>query len=251
MTEAQDHTSPLALARLLSGKATEAERGALQAHAAACLRCRAALDEAREAERHFAEVVYPRTLPALQARRAPPPRRWTLLPVGLGTALAAAAALFLVVRSGPGPELQAKGAASLAVFARRGERVFPVKDGASLRAGDRIRFGVAPGPARFVLVASIDGRGHVSVYQESTPVGAQAGPLALLPDSIVLDDAPGPERIFAVFSERRLPAQEVTGALATLGAAGAEGIRRTRRLPLPFEQASILVEKDPAGPAPR
>jgi hypothetical protein len=130
------------------------------------------------------------------------------------------------------------------VFALRDDRVFAIQDGARLRPGDRIRFAVQGGGAAFVLVASIDGRRQVSVYQPSTALGpdAGAGPQTL-PDSIQLDDALGPERIFAVFSDRPVPEAEVTGALAALGAAGPEAVRRAQRLPLPLAQASVLIEK--------
>ena len=119
-----------------------------------------------------------------------------------------------------------------------------------LRAGDRIRFGVMAGDARFVVVASVDGRGHASIYQPSTPIAAGKEPLVLLPDSIVLDDAPGPERIFALFSDRKVEDAEVTAALAALGAAGADAIRATARLALPYDQASVVFEKGPSAAAP-
>jgi len=66
----------------------------------------------------------------------------------------------------------------------------------------------------------------------------------LLPDSVVLDDAPGPERIFAVFSDRRVEDGEVEVLLEKIAGGGPEAIRRTQRLPLPFPQASLFFEKE-------
>ena len=252
MSQAQDHahphTSPLLLAKLLAAKATDQEVQAVEAHAGGCARCRDELAGARAAGRRFAESVFPRTLPALEARR-PPRRSWRLV---LPLALAATAAVVLFVRTPPpdGPRFQPKGEGALEVFALRGGEPFPVRDGTALRAGDRIRFGVAPGDARFVLVASVDGRGNVSVYQPSTPVAAGGEPLVILPDSIVLDDAPGPERVFALFSDRPVDEPAVTAALAAVGAAGADAIRGTTRLPLSYTQASLLFEKPAAAPPP-
>jgi hypothetical protein len=250
MSQAQDHTSPVLLAKLLAGKATDEERRALEAHAAACPGCRDELVEARAAGRRFTESVFPRTLPAVEARGRR--RAWRLLfPIAPLALAAAATAAVLLVRHPPVlPEVQYKGAAALQVFAHRGGESFPVRDGMALRAGDRIRFGVVPGDARFVLVGSVDGRGHASIYQPSTPVEAGKEPLLVLPDSIVLDDAPGPERIFAVFSEQRVENTQVADALTALGARGADAIRGATRLPLPYTQASVLLEKDAAPPPP-
>lgn len=247
MTQVQHHTSPLLLGKLLAGKATEDEVRTAEAHAQACARCSEELAEARAAARRFTESVFPRTRPAVEGRRRPA-RSWRLL---LPVVLAAAAAVVLFVRRPPPelPRFQVKGGGALSVFALRGGESFRVGEGTALRAGDRIRFGVVAGDARFVLVASVDGRGQVSIYQPSIPVSTGEGPMWILPDSIVLDDAPGPERIFALFSDRPVEEPAVTAALTALGAAGTGAIRGTTRLPLSYMQASVLIEKA-AAPAP-
>src|SRR5947208_2144231 len=99
------------------------------------------------------------------------------------------------------------------------------EDAAHVAGCDRCR--LALGEARFVLIGSVDGRGRANLYYSSTTVAADAGPVQILADSIVLDDAPGPERIFAVFSDRRLQDREVEAVLEELGAGGAEAVRRT------------------------
>lgn len=252
MSQDQDHTSPLLIGKLLAGRATDEEVHALEAHAQICPRCRDELAGAQAAGRTFTQSVFPRTLPAIAARRSPR-RTWRLIvPLALAAATASVA---LIVRrpvapDASAPEHQFKGAGALQVFAHRGEGSFRVQGGTALRAGDRIRFGVVPSDARFVLVASVDGRGHASIYQPSTPVADGEEPLVILPDSIVLDDAAGPERLFALFSARRLEDAEVMEALRALGAAGADAIRRTTRLPLPWDQASVLLEKEAAPPPP-
>jgi hypothetical protein len=247
MSASTTHLSPSLLVRLAMAKHSEAELRAAEEHARACPRCRAELDDTARARERFLAHIFPRTRAAV-ARRGAGPSRWRRLlpPLGLAAAVggAAAAGLVLLV-SVPdrGPVLQAKGAGALSAFVRRDERVFAIEDGARLRRGDRIRFAVRGGGAAFVLVASIDGRRQVSVYQPSTALGPEAGVVIALPDSIRLDEALGPERIFAVFSDRPVPEAEVSRALAALGAAGADAVRRERRLPLPFAQASLLIEK--------
>ena len=249
MTGAEAHASDLLLARILSGDATDAEARATEAHAAGCARCRAGLEEARAARGRFEQFVFPRTLGAVERRVRR--RRWLRIFAPLLVALPAAVAVSIVAtRPEVQPEVQAKGApALLQLFAQRGERVFAVGEGERLQRGDRLRFSVQPGSAAFVTVGSVDGRGNASLYYPSTAVaalraeGRDAGVAGLLPGSIVLDDAPGPERIFALFSPTPLDDAQVRRALAVLAAAGPDAIRRTRALPLPFAQASILLEK--------
>jgi hypothetical protein len=248
------HPSDLVIARLLLGQVPAEEAQAIERHAAGCARCAADLAAAHAAAARFTAVVQPRTLPELERRLAGRPW-WSVLPqLGVAAAAAAmAAVVFLVVapvqepRWGSTPSADAwgiKGQGTLTVVAMREGRVFKVQDGDRLRAGDAVRFQVQPGGARWALVASIDGRGRATVYQESTPVSPDLAAPQALPDSIVLDDAPGPERIFAVFSEESLDPREVIAALGKLGARGPEAVRRAWSLELPHPQATVLIEKE-------
>lgn len=241
MSDPTLHLSPALLVRLAMDRPGGGEREAAEAHAATCPRCRAELEGVASARARFQARVFPRTREAVVARAASLPSRWRLAwPLGLVAAVGAAAVL-LVVAPAPDPELRAKGA-SLAAFALRDGKVFEVAERGQLRPGDRLRFVARGGGAAFVLVASVDGRRSVSVYYPSTalPPGAQA---TELPDSILLDDAPGPERIFAVFSDRPVPQAEVVAALRGLAEAGPGAIRAQARLALPYPQSSLLVEK--------
>jgi len=66
-----------------------------------------------------------------------------------------------------------------------------------------------------------------------------------VPGSIVLDAAPGPERLFVIYSARALRASAVRAALAPTAAAGAAAIRGTAQAPLDATvQASLLFEKE-------
>lgn len=244
MSAAGQHCSDLLIARILADEATAGELSATAAHAGQCDRCRADLDEALLARQRFKQHVFPRTLAAVESRhvRRKPWHRF----VPLLFAIPALAALALVVVNRPfsqvdEPTYQSKGAGSLKAFGRRGERVFPVEDGARLTVGDQLRFEVQTDGARFVAIGSVDGSGRATLYYPSTRVDAPG----LLPDSILLDATPGPERIFAVFSESRLETDRLERSLATLGARGADAIRHTRLLPLPFAQSSLLIEKSP------
>jgi hypothetical protein len=244
MSAAGQHCSDLLIVRILADEASAEELSLIHAHAGQCDRCKADLDEALLARQRFKQHVFPRTLAAVESRHVRRKHWRRFMP--LLFAIPALAALALVVVNRPfsradEPTYQSKGAGSLKAFGRRGERVFPVEDGARLSEGDQLRFAVQPGSARFVAIGSVDGSGRATLYYPSTRVDAPG----LLPDSILLDAAPGPERIFAVFSESRLDTDRLERSLATLGASGADAIRHTRLLPLPFAQSSLLIEKSP------
>jgi hypothetical protein len=238
------HLSSLTIDALAGGHLEGGAAEAARAHIAACARCRGDVETAEAACAQFTREVLPRTLPTLR----PQPwwrRMWPALVVPV---FAAAALLLWIARSADVPEpdrdLRIKGTATFQVFAKRGDYVFAVRDAAKLAAGDSIRF-VAGGP-RYLLIASVDGAGKPTVYY---PYGgnrshAIATEPAELPGSIVLDAAPGPERLFALFSDQPLEAAVVTRALGTLGARGADAIRATATLEVAAAvQISIVFEK--------
>jgi hypothetical protein len=233
------HLSSLTLDALALDALDAEARARALAHLDGCERCRGDRDAAAELRAHFSAVVLPR-------RRVPsaPRRAWLLVP-----ALAAIVVVFLVWPREPPPEIAVKGDAAWQVFAHRGDLTFAVHDGAELAAGDRIRFVVAPGAARYLLVASIDGAGNATIYY---PYGAAAsepiaGPRVELPGSIVLDAAPGPERVFALLSDEPLASAAVLAELRAIGAGGPDAIRRTFGLTIPAVRAqpSIVFEKAP------
>jgi hypothetical protein len=125
--------------------------------------------------------------------------------------------------------------------------VVRVANGQRLAPGDALRFVLYPSGLPYALIASVDGAGQVSVYfpfhgEESAAVDrAIAVPVA---GSIVLDQAPGPERLFAIFSERPIAARQVRELLAGTAAGAPATIRSARQLPLPkTRQATLLFEK--------
>ena len=130
--------------------------------------------------------------------------------------LAVAATLVLTVTQRSQTEDEAYigvkgGSAVLEVVAQRGEQSqFAVKEGTLLRPKDKIRFVVNPGAARYVLIASRDSRGNVTIYYPYAGLqSAEVKPgRQELPGSIELDDVAGRERLLAVFSEKPLLATE-------------------------------------------
>lgn len=227
------------------------------AHLAACERCATALSTLQATHRRFESDVLPRTLPRLRERLEPRPRRrWVMFLAPVALAAASLATVILVKPLGPSvdspsdPLYGVKGGAVLRVHARHDGAVFQAKDGERLSAGDALRFTVVPAGLPYLLVVSVDGTGAVSVYHPAGGTRSAALPEAghvpmELPGSIVLDAAPGPERIWALFSREPLRREDVEPVLRTLAAKGPDAVRATRLLPVPAAQAqdSFLLEK--------
>ena len=227
------HLSSLALDALALG----GHDPAADEHLADCLACRAERAAIAELHAEFARRVLPRGVPGRRSFA------WAWLAVP-----ALAAALFAVLawpRGEPEPDLGIKGDASWQVFANHAGQTFAVHDGTRLGAGDRIRFVVEPAGARYLLVASVDGLGHATIYYPyaapmSTPI---AGERIELDGSIELDAAPGPERVFAIFSDVPLSASVVANELRAVALGGPDAIRSTHALHLAGHMQSVVFEK--------
>ena len=223
------HLDAMTRDALVLGALPEAEAQAAREHLATCDACRGEQEADAGMHAEFRARVLPKPLPA--------PRRpwWVLVAVPV---VAAAAVLLLVRGHHAEPDLGIKGGAAWQVVALHGEHELRVKDGTVLAAGDKLRFVVVPNGARYVMIASIDGAGAASIYY---PAVKLEGARVEVPDSIVLDDAPGPERLFALFSDAPLDAAAVESKLKTL----ADKVRDAKRLDVPVRQQLTLVfEKD-------
>jgi hypothetical protein len=276
------HPTALAMDRLMMGRLPDDERAAVMAHLEGCPPCAAGHRQRLEASHHFAAAVHARTSAAV-ARQV---GRWGWLPWRAGrpggfatTAVAAVAvgglaAIVLLPRASTSPPpspsvpvpateamaappasdpaLGIKGGGSLKVFARRGDRAELVEHGRTLAPGDQIRFVLESGGLAYALVLSVDGAGKQSVYFPHGGAGSEAVPAqgrVEVPGSIVLDDAPGPERIWALFSHRPLRHADVAAALRALAGAGPAALRAAATLPVPDTvQASLLFEKKVGRP---
>ncbi len=227
----------------------DAERSA---HLASCATCQTRAAEGHALRAQLPPEVMSRTFAALHRRK----RFVVVTSIVVPLVLAAAAVLLLVDTRGAdpdkrhdvAPELAIKGGPALQGYALRDGRVFRVSDGDVLAAGDEIRFAVTPAGAGYVLIASVDGRGHATIYvpydgERSVVIDPRAR--TELPGSIVLDDAMGPERVFAVFSTSPIRAADVWPALQRLAAAGPEALRSSARLDLrvPATQVSLVFQK--------
>lgn len=232
-------------------------------HLATCPRC-AARVAARDAldHRFHAHLKQP-----LWTRiRAAPPRQPWWRAGGVAVAVAVAAAVVVLRVSLPAPlpgppeaahdYRGAKGIPGLRLDGRRAGRVFAFDGSTPARPGDELQLTLPPGRPglRYVLVGSVDGTGRFSPFYPAAldghSVSLPAAGQPLLPP-IVLDAAPGPERLVIVRSDRPLSVGPVA-ARAQAAAARLErfavsegGAVDVQWITLPKEPPAA---KDPASP---
>jgi hypothetical protein len=260
MSATAPHLSAYELDSLRLARLAPERARAARDHLASCTSCRRLDDELSGEQRRFLAEVLPRGAPALRARAETTARmagrRWWMVTVApLAPALVAVALLMhpKVERRDGQPNTATyqaeKGSGSFSIVARRSGRVFRVAGAGPLRAGDAIRFVVTSSQA-YLMIASIDGRGRSKVYVPYDGGESAAVPLDRkleLPEngSIELDAAPGPERIFALFSRQPLSSRVVLAALDRLGRRGPAAVRATERLDIGADtQLSELLEKE-------
>jgi hypothetical protein len=209
-------------AEVLEARIAGERTAATEAHLSACAGCRRYIEELEQAQRAFlTERPAERFVAELRAR-TPSPAPSVLRPAWLGRwqipafaalvapALACVAALMLLrpppSPSPESPNVRLKGARLEVLFLRRGmTEPSVVTDETLLRPGDRLRFAFAAPRAGHLLILGRDGTGAVAAYY---PTGAaRSFPVrpedpSTLPGAVALDEAPGPEEVYLVFSER-------------------------------------------------
>lgn len=219
---ARGHLSYETLDLLALAALAEAESQAARAHLDACTSCKSAWTELEEDRARFTQFVFPRTLPKLEQRAQPAPfwervrAKWTFaMPFAGLIAVTALAVIFVTPEQKEATYIGIKGGARLDVVALRGDRQISVGNDTALVAGDRIRFLVEPAGAQFVMVASKDGKGNVTVYYpyEGLLSAPLSGGFQELPGTIELDAVGGKEHLFAVFSDTPIRTEEVREAL--------------------------------------
>ncbi len=241
------HLSVFVLGRFAQGALPSAERQEAEVHLATCAACQALLAEVNALRERFSTSVLERTLPEVR-RRARRRRRLWAWALSMPLVFATGAASVLLLRSDREPEFGFKGAPRLQIFVRRGEKALDVPSGSTLHAGEQVRMSIDPAGYGYLLVGGVDASGKASIYvpfegTRSVPISQPTTFPAT--GSLVLDETPGPERIFALLSRSPIEADPVRAALREVGRAGPAAIRATERLPLPAgAQVSFLWENN-------
>jgi hypothetical protein len=208
-------------------------------------------DMARAIERAIEQRERVERVQSVRASAGTPsrPSRWAVAG-GLVTLAGAAAMVMLVVQPAGGPEtdgprpevIRLKGGGQLIIHRVAGDgSQRAMEEGSRVDDGDVLQVGYRSGGARYGVIASVDGRGTITVHY---PDGRRAGELSAggvvsLAHSYELDDAPGYEQFFFVTSEQPFDVAVVTQALgAWTRTDGGE-----LALPAGFEQTSLQLRK--------
>ena len=125
-----------------------------------------------------------------------------------------------------------------------------LRSGAAARRADVLQISYTAGEAKYGVILSVDGRGGITWH---VPVGYQGGSRAapaldmqgqvVLPSAYELDDAPGFERFFLVYSAAPFEVGDVERAARALAARSAAAEREMLGLPRGLGQYSLLVKK--------
>jgi hypothetical protein len=192
------------------GEGGREEKAATRKHIDGCDTCRAQL-AALETERREYLLAHPFRAFAAQSlpqRRASWKRvfapRW--LPV-----YAAALCLLLLPLALRPENHRFKGGATAAFYVKRDGQVRP-GDTLPYRAGDELQFVYSASGRRFVTLASVDSRRHVSLYRAEDARFSQPalpGDGQPLPFGVTLDDSDGSELFALIFGDAALDPSQV------------------------------------------
>ena len=208
------HPNTLTLHRLRYGELSGDEELALRAHLDGCPDC---ADRLRSQENHRAAFALQPVPPAIAALGAKPEKRpwWRL--AWVPALLVAAAALFVVqvpttTEGELTEEIRTKGAGvGLEAWLDTEPAARALSDGDEVEPGDTIQLRFRDREGGWVSFAGMDGRGDVEVYgslpAEASPEWRNA------PFALTLDDSPGPQRFYAVFTFDRPSDHAVERAL--------------------------------------
>ena len=209
------------LRRYHAGELDDQRRAAIAARVETDAVLRAELDELEATERAFkATHSFERFLSDHEARRRQQSalsslqsrlRRFRWQASGLIAAGAAALLLLVVLPRGETRTPRyggLKGAARVGFFVREHDGARIGVDGEQLPPGAQIQFAVRDDPqSSSMVLLGIDGRGHVTTYvamhlrDAGNEKGSASDKARLLPQSLVLDEALGPERFFVVYGK--------------------------------------------------
>ena len=259
LADASSHPSWWQIDAVLVGEADAAATREVREHLERCERCAAQVTEAQEIDRAFRTDVAPRIRAGVEARAgadirpirsARGPRTWLAAAAAVLVAVGAAVWLSQAPTASPdGPALdgthRTKGTPFIEVFVKRGDGVsrFASSDGVlRLRAGDRLRFVPRDVGNRSFLLLNLTAAGELQFLfpEDGRPTRVADG--EPLPGAFIVDEAPGPERLFALFPLESMSATDVRGLLGRLPT-GADALRRLERLPTEVLQETFFVEK--------
>ncbi len=123
-----------------------------------------------------------------------------------------------------------------------------LSEGTLVRPGDVLQLGYVSGGRRYGVIASLDGRGEVTLHYPANPAAeARLSPqpgTVLLDSAYELDEAPSFERFFLITSDEHIDTEQVLGALRDLAHGRDAGRMGEPRVRGKVNIVSIRVDKD-------
>ena len=197
------------LMRYLCGELAPDELREVEQAAACCAELAEYLSlRKREREQFYEQHPFSLVRARIARSPAPPSARWRgwwamLVP----TAVVAAAAALIALRPSlfRPSEVVARGGFKATLFVKRSERVFEYSESTPVRPKDRLRVRIEDPHGGYVWVFGLSARGEVASYYGDSS-GYRLGPgIALLPDSLEVDNSPTPEALYVVLSNPGRP----------------------------------------------
>jgi hypothetical protein len=239
--------SDLRFDRLLAGELGPEERKPIDGHVQGCGPCQNRFLKLQAQHEEFPQKVWISGL-AMQVLRGNQRRKLHKVMAIAATVAMCVVGVSVLQRAGPSQDgIRPKGEGpKLEVFARHDDgRVEEVAPGAALAPGTALRFRITTKAAGFVGVVGLDNAGVVSgYYPEQGPLLPVSGASQqMLDGSVILDDTPGVERLFAVLCEEQLDVSELVQAATTALQTNGDDPSAVRRLGVKCEQATFLFSK--------
>jgi len=250
------------LERYVLGELSKKEKAAVERRIEECPEAARAVEEIRRSDaelrhRFPADEFVPRIVAAEARERksaSTAPRRRPFFRMLLPAApVVAAAARLLVVMLREAPENRIKGSdaaasgpARIEVYRKAGASVETLKNGDTVRAGDLLQIAYVPTGKTFGVIASLDGRGSVTLHFPEMGTGSsrlKTGSLVKLETSYELDDAPDFECFYFITSLTEIDVREAVNRISA--AAKTQPVSAGRRLDLPsgWDQFIIVFRK--------
>ena len=257
------HLTSLDFDRLRLDALSPDEAAALRGHLDSCETCRQQEQSQLALAHRFLREVLPRTLPAIRERLQPSPHRWRRRWTIALAPLACGLVLLIFWGRGTSPisvmppaddiaDIAIKGGGGLLAYVRHGTKIARLENGAVLEKGDALRFAIDAGTNKHILLAGVDGSGKATAYfpyGQWQGAALPAGARFEVPGSIVLDDSPGPERIFTFLSGQPLDGAAIRTRLESLARLGPQAIRATSDVDVAgSECSSVVFEKKAKAP---
>lgn len=209
------HVSTLTLHKYRYGELSDAEASQVRAHADQCDQCGVKLRDQQNQRAAFELMPVPPAIREASEKQRTPARSplWSWFAVGMAMAALLLAVLALPVGTTPDDGIRTKGGtADFEVWLDTPEGPRSLREIGVAQSGDRIQVRFRRPRAPWVSLAGEDGTGSIEVYH-SWRTDMDSAEWQVAPFALELDDAPGDQALYLVYSEDRPAPRAVREAI--------------------------------------